>query len=679
MIRRDQLEQLAATVPVPAATNGQSRPTGGAFDLDRWLEVHADRVHVARTSPWTGGTKWVLTPCPWDAGHMNESAYIVRFSNGAIASGCHHNSCAGNDWASLRSLVEGDADAPVAEDEEDDLPEIVVTYRHLRVNSRDALAALEHANVEVERIFQQGGALVRLRRDGHDHAPRVEVLGVDSLRGELDRTANFLRETKNRGEVPTDPPLAVVRDILTRPSHNFPCLRAVVEAPFFTRQGELIVTPGYHRDAGVVLHLHDGLAIPPVPNEPSSTDVERAKELVFREAFADFPFVDQASRAHTAGLLIAPFVRDKIDGPTPLNAIDSPMPGTGKGLLADAIAHIATGRPAEVMTEAKDTDELRKRITALLLRGGPFGQFDNITKRLESGVLAALLTATTWSDRLLGVSKIVTLPIRTVWCATGNNLEFSRENRRRTVWIRMDAKSADPHLRDDFRHPALLDWVREHRGELVWATLLLIQNWISAGQPRFTERRLGSYERWGEVVGGILAAAGIEGFLGNVGEFAARADAETIAWQRFVDAWWQQHNTNPVTVRALFDLAQVVLPEVVGEGNEHAQRTRLGQAMSKHTDWIIGHRKIVAAEVQDAEGRKRAGWALRIAREPVPRLEVGAVGPNPANSRRSSIPNLPAEVGAGWGPETPGKTSTPNLPNLNVSVQPNVANLQMPS
>jgi len=106
MIRCDQLEQLAATVPVPAAMNGHSRPTGGAFDLDRWLEVHADRVHVARTSPWNGGTKWVLARCPWDAGHTNESAYIVRFGNGAIAAGCHHHSCAGRNWASLRSLVD---------------------------------------------------------------------------------------------------------------------------------------------------------------------------------------------------------------------------------------------------------------------------------------------------------------------------------------------------------------------------------------------------------------------------------------------------------------------------------------------------------------------------------------------------------------------------------------------
>src|SRR5262249_55713012 len=183
-------------------------------------------------------------------------------------------------------------------------------------------------------------------------------------------------------------------------------------------------------------------------------------------------------------------------------------------------------------------------------------------------------------------------------------------------------------------------------------------------QPSFTER-LGSYEDWSEVIGGILAASGIEGFLANIQEFASRADAETIAWRRFVEAWQQQHQSTPVTVRGLFDLAQIVMPEVVGDGNEHAQRTRLGQALSKHSDWIVGHWRITAAEVQDDEGRKRAGWALRIVRQPVPRLEVGARAPNPTHSRASSAPNLAPNLSQPPRTETQEIIGTPNLPTSN--------------
>jgi len=84
-----------------------------------------------------------------------------------------------------------------------------------------------------------------------------------------------------------------------------------------------------------------------------------------------------------------------------------------------------------VMTEAKDNEELRKRITAVLLSGTPFALFDNITRRLDSGVLSAALTAERWSDRVLGLSKMVRLPIRIAWVLTGNNLNFSRELTRR--------------------------------------------------------------------------------------------------------------------------------------------------------------------------------------------------------------------------------------------------------
>ncbi|NLG84180.1 MAG: hypothetical protein GX493_06155 [Firmicutes bacterium] len=47
-----------------------------------------------------------LNPCPFNPNHINDSAYIVRFPNGAIAAGCHHNSCQGKGWPELRSIYE---------------------------------------------------------------------------------------------------------------------------------------------------------------------------------------------------------------------------------------------------------------------------------------------------------------------------------------------------------------------------------------------------------------------------------------------------------------------------------------------------------------------------------------------------------------------------------------------
>jgi len=52
------------------------------------------------------------------------------------------------------------------------------------------------------------------------------------------------------------------------------------------------------------------------------------------ELLIDFPFADEASRANALALLLLPYVRPLIVGPTPLHLITAPTQGTGKDLLA---------------------------------------------------------------------------------------------------------------------------------------------------------------------------------------------------------------------------------------------------------------------------------------------------------------------------------------------------------
>ena len=68
-----------------------------------------------------------------------------------------------------------------------------------------------------------------------------------------------------------------------------------------------------------------------------------------------------------------------INGPTPLRLIDAPDAGSGKGLLADVLSRVSTGREAAVTVLSKDEDEVDKRVTALLSTGTPFILLDNVT------------------------------------------------------------------------------------------------------------------------------------------------------------------------------------------------------------------------------------------------------------------------------------------------------------
>ncbi|WP_273888841.1 YfjI family protein [Rubrobacter naiadicus] len=107
-VSREVLAQLAAMRPRQprhstrprAETNGHTRE----FDLEDWIRTH--HVPVRREGSWgQGGYRWILEECPW-GGHTDGAAYIVRFSNGAIAAGCHHNSCSEYGWRDLREHYE---------------------------------------------------------------------------------------------------------------------------------------------------------------------------------------------------------------------------------------------------------------------------------------------------------------------------------------------------------------------------------------------------------------------------------------------------------------------------------------------------------------------------------------------------------------------------------------------
>lgn len=94
---------------------------------------------------------------------------------------------------------------------------------------------------------------------------------------------------------------------------------------------------------------------------------------------------------------------------------------------------------------------------------------------------------------------MVALPVNCVWMASGNNTRLSPELIRRTVFCLRDAKTADPWLRAGFRHPKLLCWVAENRGQLVWAALTLVSAWLAQGRPP-GRQTLGMFEAWAEVI-----------------------------------------------------------------------------------------------------------------------------------------------------------------------------------
>ena len=438
-----------------------------------------------------------------------------------------------------------------------------------------------------------------------------------------------------------------------------PTLLGITQAPVFSASGTLSTTPGYQAETRHFLHLGHGVVINSISEQVQDSDLAKARSLVVDELLHDFPFVQDADLAHAVTIFLLPFVRLLIDGPTPLHLVESPTPGTGKGLLVDVLTTPMLGHGPPIMTEGRDEDEWRKRITAKLLEGPQYVFFDNVRSRLDSSALSAALTSPIWEDRILGLSKTAVQPVTCVWIATANNPGLSLEVARRTVSVRLDRGVEKPWKEQDFKHPKLRDWARQHRGELIWSALTLVQGWIAEGRPS-GDAILGTYESYAEVVGGILQVAGIPGFLGNTDRVYAEADRETSEWVEFCAAWWGEFSETSLGADQLFGLAtrQQLLLEVYGGRNDRSGRTRFGLALSKMRDRVVGEFRIRSADPDSHTKTARYRLEVRELRDVAGRLgphdSSSAIGPsNDDEAEPSSIDLLTENSGGQKVPQPP--------------------------
>ncbi len=471
---------------------------------------------------------------------------------------------------------------------------IQVNNRQLRDVIADAWAAIHAINQaegpdggESPSLFQNGGALVRIAGTG-THT-RIEALGETAMYGILARSANWHNVT-HEAVLAAPPSRDTARDMLVNPDPDLPPLDSVVRTPTFGKDATLITSPGYHRADALWMFRDESLDMPEVPANPVREQIARARSLLVDELLVDFPFVTESDRAHAVAAILLPFLRRMIDGLAPIHLIEAPTQGSGKGLLASLISIVSTGLAAEGRTVPESEDEVRKMITAELVTGRPIILLDNLSekRRLESSALASVVTVPWWTDRLLGESEMLHLRNNALWLMTGNNPRLSDELSRRCIRLRIDPRIDMPWLRGGFKHPLITEWAQENRSSLVHAALTLIQAWIAAGRP-LHERRLGSFEKWSEVMGGVLEVAGIPGFLGNLNELYEAADSDGQLWREFTGAWWETYRTEPKKVTELNQFCEErdLMFGVRGDGSARSQQTRLGKALTTKRDRVF--------------------------------------------------------------------------------------------
>jgi hypothetical protein len=498
------------------------------------------------------------------------------------------------------------------------IPAIVVTGRPFRFYAEEAAQALTAHN-DPPTLYRRSGRMVKVTDDDAGR-PTIQFVGRDELCLLLSHAADFYRAT-GLCQVHVAPPQTVVNSVLTRRDLSLPVLVGITECPVLRRDGTVLQTPGYDETTRLLYRPAPGLELPSVSLDPSAHEVHNAVALL-EEAIGDFPFEDQASKANAIALLLTAPVRSAVEQLVPMAVISATNPGAGKGLLANIAAVIATGSEAAVEGAPSADEEFRKKITALLRAGRQFIVWDNVRGTLQSTALEAVLTACNWSDRLLGTNENLCFPQRSTWVATGNNISLGTDLARRCYQIRFISSESRPWEREDFKHPELLCWVAQHRGELLAALLTLSRAWFAAGCPEAHLKAFGSFEQWSQVVGGILENAGIQGFLGNRNQMLADTDEEDQQWSLFLAALKRHFRGKSFTIAQLVQATTGhaeskaksiadTLPAAFLDTKHGRQHQLLGKAFSSRLKTKYGPAGLYLDRDGNDSHTKAARWCVR--------------------------------------------------------------------
>lgn len=457
-------------------------------------------------------------------------------------------------------------------------------------------------------LYQRDGSLVMVARANEsDEAsdlpwakgtPTIRQLSAPTMRERLTGAAKWYRfhAQRNGGWRPALPTDHVVQATLAR--GRWPGVRQLVgvtECPIFHTSGEVRTEPGYDFETGY-LHIPNDRFVPP-PANPTLEDAEKAfAEL--RDLFVDFPCRSDVDRDVAIACLLTLIARPAILGAVPGFIFDASTPGSGKSLIADVVATIATGRGVSRMSWPEDDPaELEKAIAGYALQGAAAINFDNVTTTFGGGCLDRALTAHDTIDiRVLGRSEVPTLRWRAVIIASGNNIMIRGDTHRRVLIARLEPDTDRPEDRTDFKHPRILDWARRERPRLVRAALTLLAAYCKAKRPK-QGALWGSFEAWSELVPSAIRWAGGTWILDARSSQGAEHEAESSTKLAILDAIARIDPGKGVTARTL---CEVLYP--------HGKRPQEPDHYNTARDAI---EELTRCPPGKAPTSSRMGWALR--------------------------------------------------------------------
>ncbi|WP_339907188.1 hypothetical protein [Symmachiella dynata] len=302
--------------------------------------------------------------------------------------------------------------------------------------------------------------------------------------------------------------------------HNYHQRKRLPEIKLFTRNPVYtddwrLITPGFDKPTGF---YYAG------PEISVREGTEYLDKLLH-----DFCFKTVADRTNFIGMLMTILLVPRFIGSKPALLLNGNQPGLGKSSLAQILAFLRDGEPAQTATYTTNDEEFEKRLGALVYGGATTIIVDNAKSsgrnpRIESAVLERSITDLILSYRLLGKSEMIRAENSHIFCITANTSSVSRDLITRSVPVNLYYEG-DP-TRRDFSMDDPEGYALEHRIEILGELMGMVERWKTVGMREANVKSRFNKKGWSKINGGILAEAREPDFLDNDTEAATSLDED---------------------------------------------------------------------------------------------------------------------------------------------------------
>lgn len=236
-------------------------------------------------------------------------------------------------------------------------------------------------------------------------------------------------------------------------------------------------------------------------------DYDTAREWIDRH-FRHFQWEDDNRFAVHMAAVFSAFCRDMYFGKAPMFIWNSNIPNSGKSTLARMILRFIFGKASPLVLDQRNKRELRQELNSLAMAHADAVWFDDVQGKLFAEELRPWALEDWWSGRILGVSQMFEVRLRTLTFFTGAKLGIDDHLGRRSLWIDLFPRRRKTQLpsgavKIDAQWLANL----QNRKEFLAAVWACVRHWDGQGRPMGSDV-IDSLEGWSEVVPGIVASMG---------------------------------------------------------------------------------------------------------------------------------------------------------------------------